>query len=718
MSKSWFRIGVRQLAIAFLLVLLSPLAAGSRYAVLVGVSNYPKLNSSLHLLGPKNDVDLVRTTLKQFGFEDSDIEVLADGVPRAQPPTRKRILEALRSVTARAGQGDFVFLYFAGHGSQQPVVLKTVAQKPENRREMDGLDEIFLAYDIESWDQKIGLVKNAIVDDEIGEILTAMRRRKASVFLGFDSCHSGMMSRGYAVTDLRERRVSPTDLGIPAQQLSVVASGLPRSRGIIKPESTLLADIETEAGGDLGAYVAFYATQTTESTPEILVSTGSGNQLPYGLFTYYLMQTIASNPGATYRQVGQQLLQTYASINHQRPTPLFEGTALDAPVFFGTESLHTRPQWRVSASSRGFQIEAGRLHQVTPESILAIVPNPVADDDEVLGYVSVNNSELIQSRAESLEFDNKPALDPTKVPKTAYARMIEPNISFQLRVAELPAASADPAVYARVKRVLDDIKEDPKSAVQITWVKTGENPNLRLVVKDDRIWLLPPSAELLTRGRSRTPSIPLSGRNRDMRKELQESLTRIAKVINLLRLANHAGRPDSPLALTLKVKRQESDQYELVESGKQPTFYHDDEVQFLIGNKGTRAIDVTLLFIDSEHGISPLFPYEPGEVNRIEAGGEGTVTVQIDASETVGLERVIGIAVPAVTNAAREDFSFLAQPRLSITRSGKDASPFEALLEQAGFHGGKSVRIRGIKRRPSRINEASMGVISWYTARE
>ena len=116
-----------------LLVFTLPTLAGEYYALLVGVSDYD--NPAIQPLnGPKNDVKLMQQVLLKKGFEKKNIKILADGV--TIKPTRHNILTALTDLTKTVGKGDFVYIHFSGHGSQQPAQEKSLD-------EPDGYDEIF-----------------------------------------------------------------------------------------------------------------------------------------------------------------------------------------------------------------------------------------------------------------------------------------------------------------------------------------------------------------------------------------------------------------------------------------------------------------------------------------------------------------------------------------------------------------------------------------------
>lgn len=58
----------------FYLVISTPASAFSRYALLVGVTDYPSLPDEEQLFGPGNDVVLLERLLGERGFEHKNIK--------------------------------------------------------------------------------------------------------------------------------------------------------------------------------------------------------------------------------------------------------------------------------------------------------------------------------------------------------------------------------------------------------------------------------------------------------------------------------------------------------------------------------------------------------------------------------------------------------------------------------------------------------------------
>lgn len=296
--------------------------AAVRHALLIGVSRYPSLSVDMQLEGPANDVRLIRRLLLERGFQPEHIRVLTEGQDADTPPTRAAILAALQNLSDEVRHGDFVYLHFSGHGSQQPA-LRTRG----NNVETDGLDEIFLPQDIGHWDGTIGQVHNAIVDDEFDVLISRLRNRGATVWAVFDSCHSGTLTRGPAKAAIKIRSVHGSILGVPTgRNLKRWQAGMGMKGRTADATRQLRPEpLKQDAGG----LVAFFAVRSDEETPEVRFQDGKF----YGLFTNTLSQALVEHPGATYRQVAEWVSSRYAAKNWYY-NPLFEGgDLLDMPVF-------------------------------------------------------------------------------------------------------------------------------------------------------------------------------------------------------------------------------------------------------------------------------------------------------------------------------------------------------------------------------------------------
>jgi hypothetical protein len=147
--------------------LLGQPLAGNRYALVIGISNYPGSANDLDYCD--DDADVMSSTLISiYGF--TDVIVLKDTAA-----TRGAILNAIESLSAIVNSGDEVVFFFSGHGA--------------NGIASDG--------DSERVDESIVVCNNNNTDITFiwdGELSSAFSDFATSrIILIFDSCLSGGM---------------------------------------------------------------------------------------------------------------------------------------------------------------------------------------------------------------------------------------------------------------------------------------------------------------------------------------------------------------------------------------------------------------------------------------------------------------------------------------------------------------------------------------------
>ncbi|MGL6108801.1 MAG: caspase family protein, partial [Rubrivivax sp.] len=534
-----------------LLALLPPagVAHAERHALLVGVSRYALFagDERMQLSGPRNDVQLLRTLLEQRGFAPQAVRVLADGVTGSAEPTRAAILSSLDQLVERSQPGDFVFLYFAGHGSQMPADAGT----PEGRAESDGLHEIFLPADVGRWNDGMRRVENAIADHELVRRLDALLAKEVFVWAVFDTCHAATLARGVAEAGMRNRHVLPSALGIPqaspdraAARAAAAASVAGRGAGGTEAPglSRVTGQLTRSAISGPGGFVLFYAAQTTQTTPEMRLPAGQPEGKVYGLFSYSLAEALSSAQGASYRQLAQHVLGRYAAQNLQTPTPLFTGTRLDAPLF-GTRVEQSQRQWPVRVTPDGVILQAGLLSQLQVGTELDLLPDPLSRPGDRLGTMHIARAELMSSWLVPVAVPGEAPVDPTRLARTAVARLVRPlQPVFQLRVLA-PAGTQD-ADDRAVRKAIAAIREGPGDRIDLRWVDAGEAYDLRLHVEGGQVWLLPPSGQWYASGIHKSLSIRIG--QPAFQTALADGLWRVGRVRNLLRIAGAVqDRPDA-----------------------------------------------------------------------------------------------------------------------------------------------------------------------------
>jgi hypothetical protein len=142
-------------------------SSGQVFALCIGIDAY----SSKPLSGCVADAKLWAETLEARG-------AIVHALLFDAAATKRGIIDAWKSVCARAKSGDTVVIQYAGHGTQVPDL---------SGDESDRLDEAWVPYDYDAG--------QALVDDEIGGLIDAHTPDGVSLVLITDCCHSASNSR-------------------------------------------------------------------------------------------------------------------------------------------------------------------------------------------------------------------------------------------------------------------------------------------------------------------------------------------------------------------------------------------------------------------------------------------------------------------------------------------------------------------------------------------
>jgi hypothetical protein len=649
---------MKNLFIFFLCLMALPAHARENYALLIGANRYPALEERWWLKGPANDVELVArylTTDAPVAFPADHVTVLSDGVEGAEAPTLGAIRAAFADLTAEVGPGDFVYLHFSGHGTQAPAL--------DPATELDGLDELFLPVDIGPWSNQVGEVQNALVDDEIGALIDGLRAKGADVWAVFDSCHSGTVTRAVEAGDeVRVRQLPPDALGIDMDVAEVTRTIDPR-----------VAEPPFDTGSGAGSFVAFFAAQTNEVTPEKNLPKGKPDRKPQGVFTWTLMEVLAEYPNATYGQVGQEVLRRYSVKNLAQSTPLFEGD-LDR-VVFGGEAGARVSQWQAEATEAGFVIPAGQLHGLSEGAVLAVMGSAADADADALGYVELAVVDTFSATGQAVEREGKTL--PSDLPKGITLRKVDEALDFTLTVA-LPQAGSGPA--DKLLGVLASLQD--AAGPRLTFVTPEEDADLRLAVlpdsmRPDAIWVLPSTG--LADDSGMTPSVSTGDKDAEaVAAALADMLTTLARAQNLMKLAGAVAPSNPDVQVELLTRTPEDRTLRPLPFAPVPTLLPEDEVHVLARNTGEEPVDVNVLYVSADWSISHWFS------GRLQAGDELKKGLFKISADVLGQERVLVVVTPARPQSPVEDLSYLAQDALDATRS-LGGTTFERALAEAGF---------------------------------
>ncbi|HEV7255983.1 MAG TPA: caspase family protein [Mesorhizobium sp.] len=674
--------------------------ARTNHAVLVAVTAYPNLPPKAALIGPNHDAALVRDYLLNAApqrFEPANVAVLADGLEGAKAsPTHAAILGELKSVAEKAGRGDFVYLHFSGHGAQQPAA-------GEGGDETDGLDEIFLPADTSKWADQTKGVPNALADDEIAGALKAIRDKGAFVWVVFDACHSGTATRDVVLGDggETERKVAFETLGIPESAMAGAGGEEAGTRGIggegagerqaafaVEPGPVAPGAVEPQSAEPLtsGGMVAFFAAQTVETTPEMPLPKGAADATKYGLFTYTIFSKLAERPNITYRQLGHAVLQQYAADARQRPTPLFEGD-LDAKVW-GMEGQEVAMQWPLDAKAG--TVPAGTLHRLAPGAKLAVLPSPASDISEAIAYVEVKQAKNLSSKVAPVAWEGKSTVKLADLPERAYARLVEIEVDYKLRVAKPQGEAA--GEVALVAAALEKLAAAEDKGFRVELVEADEPADLRLAVlpanevvpaegEAPALFLLPPSGEIDASGGNVPPRVVIDKADpARLEKGLEDNLRTVFRAVGLSRLAAATDYSPEDFSVSFEVLREGSEPGEPLDGSEVPVVNPGDEVHVRAANNSNKIIDINVLYVGSDWSISHM------AAERLVPGASLDEGLLAFTDSSFGTERMIAVLTEAPPQSEIEDLSFLAQPGVpALTRAVGEDEGFGGMLADLGL---------------------------------
>lgn len=613
------------------------LQAKETFAVIVGVSEYPTLEKNLSLVGPKYDALRVRDMLLQQGVQPQNIQLLADGVEKSVLPTKVNIVNAMKSLTKQVKAGDFVYLHFSGHGSQQPAIHGSDLS--------DGLDEIFLPRDIGAWSAQIGMIENSLTDNEMNVILTEIRNTGANVWAVFDSCHSGTMTRSVTGKKVVSRNVRPKLLGVEDNTVNVM------TRSTLKEVA-----LDTEKAGFL---IAFSAAQSNEEAPEMELPSANGD-LPQGLFTFTLTSLIGQNPNLSYRQLAQGILSAYNSLPWYKTTPLFEGgKALDKAIFDRDVSVNLR--YPVTKTRNKYQIQAGLLNGLENGAIVEVYDSVTGSQRSAL--MEITKAQVASSEGKVIEGEISN--------KNSFSQLLRPALPNPLTIKWQTKPSA---VWLDALDLLLQKSELLKRTV--TWVDSDQAADVSLYVSDDLLYFFSVENEVLPCALSKSEGAcndqekylaseyQLTDKN-SIYSVLENGISRFVRARNLMRLSlSMAGKGAINTEVELNGQAVTLDKPISAKDG--------DELYVGFINNQRTPVDLSVFFVDSGLGIYQVYP-EPGYSGRLFTGQSAEFEGIVNGA-TTGEEQFVVISVPTSRESPPMTLSHLQQePMQSLSFFEKTA---------------------------------------------
>lgn len=697
-----------------LCLLIFPLIphATTYHAIVVGVSEYPNLPEDYNLIGPKFDALRVQSMLQQQGVSESNIQLLADGVPSALLPTKANILKAFAKLESDLESGDFAYLHFSGHGSQQPA-SSHLANGDKNSDSIDGLDEIFLPRDIGAWSNSVGNVENSLTDNEVDVLVTRLRNTGANVWIIFDSCHSGTMTRSLTGKQVRSRSVEFDNLKLDSNKMSSKGASNSNQSDSDEPQLSLLSPVKLNENA--GALMSFGAAQSNEEAPEMDLPNGNGED-PQGLFTYVMTSLISQNPAISYRQLAQGILTTYNSLPWYRATPLFEGGAsLDQPIFHRTEEISSA--YSVVSKKGRHLIQGGQLNGLEVGAIVDVFSDISKKD--YIGKLEIIQADMTSSEGRLVEGTIESKYSYAELSSPAYPEplkvkwQVNPSLSWTKASEKLIQDSE--LLQRTIKWVEGDQAADISLYVgkEALYFFTLENESLPCQLLEKEAGCEKKSSKNLSMEETYL-SMSLGDNKLAVYDILNNGLSRMVRSQNLKRLsANLTGRSPIFSEVYLNDEPRTLDQVVTASDG--------DELYVSFVNRGKSPVDLTVMFIDSGMGIYQVFP-EPGYSGRLMAGEAAEFEGNVSKS-TMGEEQFIVIAVPTNRQSPQVTLSHLQQEPMEsrsfyevnqrdVATRGAGANDIETLFAQSL---GDSPQTRAFKKKSKPEKKASISVIRLKT---
>ncbi len=701
-------------------------AEDSRHALLVGCTEYPNHPHIRALYGPANDVPLWATTLtdpKGFAFPAENVTTLVgwpDDVKKR--PSYANIVQGFQSLIEKCGPGSRVVIVLSGHGLQVPIPESQTDPMDPKNPEPDGLDEVFLPADVKQFNET-GL-ENSLRDDQVGAWLTQLKDKGAHVWIVFDCCHSGTMTRsapGPSRDVIEISRVAdPALLGIPQEKIEAAARRGAKAVAKAKRENKDITDatIPTRPASKEtpGSIVAFYAAQPFEETPELPMPDDApiARENYYGLLSYTVLELLQQRKSpVTYRGLSRLLAVKYRSTRGTRsPTPFAEGD-LDREVL-GLNRWPEQSTLILQKPNRMLQLNGGQLRGLTEGTVLSVHPpeGDRRDRKEILGYLQVESVTPTSARVAPCAYENQPEVNADELPELSRCDVVNHNfgnLRIQLYLDSVPALqSAYENLHAEVKGMVS-LQEQPldaewvlvagKRAKEEFGISTTQEDRIYLIQGPGRVRSVTEQNQLQERlkqeGRPQTRKVygSYSLEETKLAGELDRDLPKIFKWQNLWKIASgvqmmHDGKTHGFVFEVAKLKNQnDRSGGELLRDG---LLNDGQEMEFRFRNEGVQDLWVAVLYLDSNLGIEV---YWSGAIARGKALKPIRTQMSVDG-DSFGVEGMAVFAVPIAVQKVEPDYRFLEQQPLRVAearqRSANQAAktPFGKLMAAGAFNVG------------------------------
>ena len=683
---------------------LSTAAEARTRMLLIGVASYNKESGIPSLLGPRNDVTILwRHFTKLRGIDPKDIIVLTDGLPESPDypvingePTIANIRAALDKLAAESTDKDDVIFYYSGHGTTQPDMEPEKELEPEP----DGNDQVLLPSDTGPFDPLGRGIKNSLVDDELGERLSAIRAKGAFVWAIIDSCHSGTVTRGDTVT----RSVDPSLLGVPEKPEGTQHSA---TRGASR-KGALSSGAENDIVG-FYAVDAYYEAIERPFEGYDAPMVGDKKKQRMGVFTNALHHALTNGTAQTYADLAREISADLATdrTGGKVPQPVFDGV-LDRPLI-GADATGPR-LITATAGPDGIAVPRGILHGLDEGAgIQLFAPGK---PDEPIGKAVIVSAEAASSIAGNINW--VPGVDVIEQ-GPIQIKISEPAITFRFNVSPPPETELANAGQASVVAKAIDIafgKDSGSDEIGIAMGAAGDpDGDLFLRVENGRLWIVRPNQPFNSTAGDfgETPSIAIGDNPEALAEKARQAVWSIARATKLIRFAaatsqQSGGNGEGGVKITAEMQRpgdksadpktacgkpDKNAQGRPLEAFAASAVGNCDVVRFRVTNESdTNTYYVAAFYVDALGGVQTLSNQDKarGCVRTLYPGENASVnyTIQINtwdrkanAPAPIGEEATVILAIPQDASKIAPSMCSLVQPTLADmqqTRSVEEKS--------------------------------------------
>ena len=633
------------------------------FALLIGIDYYPpnKLEGGWwygNLSGCVRDINSVETFVRDHLLISPDrffkltSTVGSDNTPpepRSLWPTYANIVETFKQIVRYASPGDFVYIHYSGHGGRAQTAFPTLKGEA-------GIDEALVPMDIDGGSGRY------LRDVELAYLLKAMVDRGLVVTIVLDSCHSGSGTRGHPARAVE-------------RGLSIVDRTRRNTESLVAGENDLIAawkNLQAVSTRTLQAgsgwlqepkgYTLIAACRANESAYEYAFH----GRKKRGALTYWMLDSLKQLDGAmTYKRL---LEVVRAKIHSQFPeqTPQVEGEA--DRVIFGDSEVTTQYNLIVMDVDRKndrIQLGAGRSSGLHRQAKLAIYPSGeiIAAGLAPRALIKVTSVDDVSSWATIVQGSIN------DITKGAQAILLSPGVSSLRRTVcmvqrqDLEAMTNQGRALKRVASAIEKIDSGFLQLISEDDHKTA--PDLQVAINqagDFEIWN---SAGTVLQN----VGAPFKHDDVNAAGVLAKRLIHLVKYRNVQELTNNSGENHLANKLMVSVvgKQAEYDpedepQPEPLAESQEPITIKAGEWLFLgIDNQCEQALNVTVLNLQPDWGITQVYPARGAAFELLDSGGH--LTLVLKAHLPPGYQTAIDV-VKVFATIGTTDFRWLTLPPL------------------------------------------------------